>query len=134
MEYVVCLAFDGDFVVLIKKNRPAWQAGRFNGPGGKIEAGESPAQAAAREFEEETGARIAPDRWRHFATLRLADGGAVHFLTVSRPVNTRSMTDEEVGQYSLAGVYDGSIPVIPNLRWLIPLALDKDSPFAAVSE
>ena len=46
---------DLDNVVLIRKSRPEWQAGRLNGVGGKVEEGEDPYQAMRREFWEETG-------------------------------------------------------------------------------
>ena len=59
-EYVVGFLFDEDArryhktghgnVVLIEKNRPAWQAGRLNGVGGHIEIGETPDEAISREF------------------------------------------------------------------------------------
>lgn len=39
------------------------QAGDPCFPGGRIEPGESPAQAAARELEEELGIRVEPDRF-----------------------------------------------------------------------
>lgn len=42
-------------VLLVKKNRPAWQAGLLNGIGSKIEPGEQPLEAMEREFQEETG-------------------------------------------------------------------------------
>jgi 8-oxo-dGTP pyrophosphatase MutT (NUDIX family) len=40
---------------MIRKNRPDWQAGKLNLPGGHIEDNELPSQAAARELFEETG-------------------------------------------------------------------------------
>jgi 8-oxo-dGTP pyrophosphatase MutT (NUDIX family) len=42
-------------VLLIEKDRPLWQKGKLNLPGGGIEAGETPEQAAVRELKEETG-------------------------------------------------------------------------------
>ncbi len=41
--YVLGFAFDEDYewVALIKKNRPQWQAGKLNGVGGKIEPNET---------------------------------------------------------------------------------------------
>lgn len=42
-------------VLLIQKDRPDWQKGKLNLPGGKIEAGETPKQTAVREIKEETG-------------------------------------------------------------------------------
>ena len=65
-EYVVGFAFDGEGnVALIEKTKPAWQRGRFNGIGGKIEVDqrEKPVDAMSREFFEETGVYIHPDQW-----------------------------------------------------------------------
>ena len=54
--YVLGFAFTTDGrVALIQKKRPAWQAGRLNGIGGKVEGTEHSAAAMVREFREETG-------------------------------------------------------------------------------
>ena len=73
MDYVLGFLFDiaGESVVLIQKTKPAWQAGRFNAVGGKIEAGELPSQAMQREFKEEAGLDIGV--WEHTATLAGTD-------------------------------------------------------------
>lgn len=42
-------------VLLIHKDKPEWQAGRLNLPGGKVEPGELPIATAERELFEETG-------------------------------------------------------------------------------
>lgn len=53
-NYVLCFAKTVyDSILLIEKQRPDWQKGRFNLVGGKIEEGETPKQAAIREFSEE---------------------------------------------------------------------------------
>jgi 8-oxo-dGTP diphosphatase len=59
--YVAGFLFDSkrENVVLIRKNKPEWQADKLNGVGGKIEDGEVPAAAMFREFTEE-------DRLRSF--------------------------------------------------------------------
>ena len=51
MRYVYCIAFDGDyFVMVFNPKRNGWEM-----PGGKVEAGESDLEAAKREFREEVG-------------------------------------------------------------------------------
>ena len=48
---------DQDQVLLIRKKR-GHGAGKINGPGGKIDPGETPLQAALRETREETGIEV----------------------------------------------------------------------------
>lgn len=59
MEYVIvdCKGYfqsEEDSLFIIKE-KPDWQKGRLNLPGGKIEQGETPVEAALREVQEETG-------------------------------------------------------------------------------
>lgn len=125
MDYVVGLMHDGTRMVFVKKNKPEWQAGKLNGPGGKIEDGETPAQTMTREFAEETGVRYY--HWNHFLTLSF-DGGRVFFFraavlpqTVDR---TRAMEDEVIIKYPLRYFGSPTGPeFIPNLSWIVPLAL-----------
>jgi 8-oxo-dGTP diphosphatase len=46
--------FKGDAVLLVKRSRAPWR-GLWSLPGGSIEAGETPREAASRELMEETG-------------------------------------------------------------------------------
>lgn len=123
-EYVVGFLFDTNHdTVLIRKNRPAWQAGKLNGPGGKIEPGETPHEAMAREFLEETGVGFA--RWLKYATLtNILTQVKVHFF-VGRTYpeilyQARKTTDEPVEFWNV----ENSTPddALPNLHWLIPAA------------
>ena len=50
----VCFAQNGDRILLLQRNHPPFQ-GKWDGLQGRIEFGESPAQAAAREVYEESG-------------------------------------------------------------------------------
>jgi ADP-ribose pyrophosphatase YjhB (NUDIX family) len=67
-------------VLLVKRARPPSQ-GLYAYPGGKVEAGETLAQAAARELEEETGLRA--DGYRPLRDIHIdgrAENHAVDYL------------------------------------------------------
>jgi len=70
-RYVVGFAFSPDYswVLLLREAKPPWQAGRLNGVGGKIEAGETAQQAMAREFAEEVGIVTSENQWRVVAAI-----------------------------------------------------------------
>lgn len=130
-EYACGFLFNPErtHVLLIRKRRPAWQAGRLNGLGGKIEPGETPAEAMRREFREEAGVEIAS--WQHALTLSGADDGgsgrgwAGHFFRAFGDLSTvRAMTDEPLEVHPARSPPDD---VIPNLRWIIPLLLDDEA-------
>lgn len=124
IDYVLALLFTADAreVVLVRKTRPAWQAGRVNALGGKLHDRESVLDAARREVREEAGVDV--DGWEEFLVwddpeYRL---GAVRAFDDAARL-ARTAEDQEV---FLATV--GALPsnVIDNLRWIIPLALDRD--------
>lgn len=128
--YVAGFLFDSGCanVALIRKAKPLWQAGKLNAIGGKIEYGEVPAQAMVREFLEETGLRLLD--WREFCVLE-GPTARVHFFETAGDVHRlTSMEEEQIEVVSVATLNDEII--IPNLQWLIPLALDKDRVVAHV--
>ena len=131
-EYVCSFLFSPDRtrVLLIRKNRPAWQAGKLNGVGGKIEPGESPRQAARREFCEETGLDLHESAFEHVLTLRGNDDfgsgepWAGHFFRAfADPSAARSMTDELIEIHPVRPLPPDTIL---NLRWMIELLLDDE--------
>jgi 8-oxo-dGTP pyrophosphatase MutT (NUDIX family) len=68
VEYVLGFAFSDRSVLLIRKNRPAWQANLLNGVGGKVEPADwSLDEAMRREFKEETGIDTEVGSWVKFA-------------------------------------------------------------------
>lgn len=122
-------------VVVIRKKKPAWQAGRCNGVGGKIERFETPYQAMCREFEEEAGVEVAD--WEEYVTLVACNKPGppstvtVHFFRSFDEDGFRqshSTTDEEIIKADVRSIITGSFTfeIIPNLRWLIPMAADLD--------
>lgn len=125
-EYVAGFLIDSTCtdVVLIRKMRPAWQAGLLNGVGGHIEPGEQPHHAMVREFKEETGLSV--PKWSHFATVSGEAWGSVRFFRafMGRPrlSEVQSPTDEHVDVYTIDEVLAGERACIPNLRWLLALA------------
>lgn len=126
MRYCCGFAFDTGrrHVVLIEKKKPEWQKGKLNGVGGKVEAGEVPLQAMTREFAEETGIYVPHIQWTDVAILEGQDW-RVHFYqtTLAADARPRTMTDEEVSWYRVESVLRRE-DLMPNLRVLIPLALD----------
>lgn len=127
--YVCGFMFDplGGLVVLVEKNRPAWQAGLLNGVGGKIESQDATIHAAmAREFHEEAGVSTQPADWEEFATL-VGPDYKVHMLRTFSDDWHRVATQEteEVKWFPTSALRAGAYPTVRNLAFLIPLALDK---------
>ena len=134
-KYVVGFLFNDDLskVILIRKTKPAWQYGLFNGVGGKTEPGETALQAMEREFMEETGVPCDMLCWHPFAAFYSgkcdpsSPNQAIACFT-ARTSNdilfhsVQTTTEEEVYV-----VHTDRIPssnTVPNLKWLIPLAMD----------
>jgi 8-oxo-dGTP diphosphatase len=122
--FVLALLYsiDGRQVVLMRRTRPAWQAGRVNALGGGIIDGESPESAARREVREECGVDAA--EWSEVLVWEDAEY-RMHVMRAlsSRASEARTLEDQEV---FLADVDALPANVIDNLRWLVPLALDRD--------
>jgi len=114
---------DHERVALIRKKRPAFHAGMLNGIGGHVEANESFAEAMTREFREETGVHVTT--WKPFLNLQVA-GWAVHFFRAASDIvyKVKTNTDEDVGLYWTNNIR--VLHVVPNLRWIIPMALNSN--------
>lgn len=137
LDYVLGFAFSQGLsqVLVINKTAPEWQVGMLNGVGGKIEKLETPYEAMVREFKEETGRDTSAKEWTRFAELRYGVTKPVpayepeiivHCFTSMLP-HFSPRTDNPSGEVarwrSVDTVY---VPnYIPNLRWLIPMALLK---------
>lgn len=61
-EATVCHIIRGNRLLLKKATRGI-SAGKWNGPGGKVESGETPAQCVVREVREETSLSITDPRY-----------------------------------------------------------------------
>lgn len=122
-------------VLLVRKRRPAWQAGRLNGVGGKVESGETPAAAMRREFAEEAGLDL--PGWDRFAAVSFSHGRVEFFrlfVTAEMFAAAHACTDEPLEAHRWVDLV-ASAEVIPNLSWLLPLAAyrhDRYEPVLAV--
>lgn len=142
--YVLGFAFsqNGDSVVLIKKNKPEWQKGKFNGVGGKVENMEAPNVAMSREFKEETGVSITynslcdpiqlPDRWMRFAKL-IGDNYEMHCYRCFTDKIYDAETVEEERVIKVTVDYALSkMALIPSLKVLLPMALDTNFSYSEI--
>jgi 8-oxo-dGTP pyrophosphatase MutT (NUDIX family) len=142
MDYVAGFLFNRDRsqVALILKNKPAWQVGKLNAIGGKIESGETAEEAMHREFREETGADISD--WKIFATLICEAERHPGAPAQSQPYHVhffRAFTNEDLGDvvdsktdeqvivwdylWRESSMTERNYQLLPNLNWLIPMAL-----------
>lgn len=84
---------DGIEVLLIRPGGPYWRnkdAGAWMIPKGMVEAGEAPAEAALREFEEETGTRLTTVPFP-LGTVRQSGGKMVQAFAVEGDLDTATI-------------------------------------------
>lgn len=123
-DYVVGFAFSPDrqSVLLINKTKPAWMKGLLNGIGGKIENGETGAEAMRREAHEEANLDL---EWKPVILLMAAnarhgmpDATIYVFMSVCNIMQAESLTEEQLEIHPVNALPPN---VVSNLPWLIPL-------------
>ena len=128
---VVGFLFDdtGEFVLLIKKNRPEWMKGRMCGVGGSIEGEESPVEAMVREFLEETGVATNVSAWVAAPMLMTDHATDLSIFGARSSValdQARAITDEPLCKVPVATLAPGPRHwpglVIPNIPFLVATA------------
>lgn len=133
--FVVCR--EAGRMALIRKARPAWQRGKLNGIGGHVEEQDKSTLAAMRrEFAEETGGSEQWD-WRHFLLLEGADWMVYFFVALVDEaflLSLRGTIDEALEVHDIGNVLSEGFDIIPNLRWIIPMALDKDQVYGHIHD
>ena len=122
--YVLALLFspDRERIVLMERTRPAWQAGRVNALGGKVAPGETAAAAVRREVREEAGVDVAT--WDELLVWH----DPAYRMHVFRAFDTAALGARTCEDQRVVVVPARPLPeaAIDNLRWLVPLALDRD--------
>ena len=96
---------DGQSILLLRKNRPKFLAGRLNGVGGKVEDNENDVDAMVRECLEECDLFIPPDEW--FLMGAMGDDKTYHVsvFAANAPLrHTRQCTDEELVKMSWSDI------------------------------
>ncbi len=129
-NYVVGFGFNADRtkVVLVRKNRPTWQAGKLNGPGGKLEGDESPSEAMVREYFEETGVQTDITDWHYYTKVVGRDGDVYFFRMFDDKVLSATTLSDEVVVIADVNLETLRHKGISNLSWLIGIALDENQP------
>jgi 8-oxo-dGTP pyrophosphatase MutT (NUDIX family) len=128
--YVVGFMFCNSHVLLVRKNRPDWQVGLWNGVGGGCGPAEHPHVAMPREFKEETGIETTQKDWTNYAVeigpdYQLYCYKARHASAYPPEVPARNDVGEDLVWWPF-DVLDASrtVRMVGNLRWMIPLAID----------
>lgn len=141
VNYVVGLIFDeaGTKILLIKKNKPKDLAGMLNGIGGKIEPNESVKSAVMREVWEEAGWKIVPQEWEYFLKLTayyVDEIRGLYFFRTFQPKIEPGLFEQKTAEELFIVPVGGMMghKVVPNLRWIVPLALDRTIVFPVQME
>lgn len=109
-------------LLVVLKDRPLEQAGKFNLIGGKVETGETLEQAAIREMKEESG--FHPSLLVPYGIL-FGDWGEVHYFKTHVEYNFPCPRPEETELVSWVSWMDlkDSENLIVHLKIIIPLML-----------
>lgn len=112
---------DGIEVLLIKPGGPFWRnkdAGAWMIPKGLVEKGEAPAEAALREFEEETGTKLNAVPFA-LAKVRQAGGKLVEAFAVEGDLDVAAVRSNEfeLEWPPRSGKFD-HFPEVGQARWM----------------
>ena len=135
ITYVCGFYFNEDAteVALIRKNRPEWQAGKLNGIGGKVIKGEAIWYSMMREFREEAGVYTDHTKWTWFSNEGIPDEWLCYCVYATGDLSkVKTMTDEEIEIHKVDDIF--TLPVIENLKTLIPFAAGQIDPYSKYNE
>jgi predicted NUDIX family NTP pyrophosphohydrolase len=108
-------------VLLVKPGGPFWRnkdAGAWMIPKGAVEAGEAPAEAALREFEEETGTKLSSAPFR-LATIRQSGGKYVEAFALEGDLDPETVKSNEFEmEWPLRSGRMERFPEVAEARWM----------------
>jgi predicted NUDIX family NTP pyrophosphohydrolase len=108
-------------VLLVKPGGPFWRnkdAGAWMIPKGMVEPGEKPAQAALREFEEETGTRLSALPFP-LATVRQSGGKIVEAFAAEGDLDPEAITSIEFEiEWPAKSGRRQRFPEVEQARWM----------------
>ena len=119
---LLCRQRDGATeVLLIKSGGPFWRnkdAGAWMIPKGKVERGEVPAEAALREFEDETGTRLTAVPFP-LAVVRQAGGKIVEAFAVEGDLDPTAIQSNHFDlEWPPRSGRLAPIPEVEEARWM----------------
>jgi 8-oxo-dGTP diphosphatase len=110
-DFAGVLAFRDGRVALVREQYEEWTNEQWSLPSGKVEPGESPPEAAARELREETGLLVEPDQLTLIAeVLVVSHDGA------SRSTAWNYIADVPDGEFTI----DDPDASVQEARWFSP--------------
>ncbi len=124
--YTLGFIFDTELkrVLLVHKQKPEWQKGRINGIGGKFEVDETPSACISRETFEEAKLVIPGDQWLYVGAI-YQEAGAIAVLATVYAGDAGDAVKNDYEEVEWFDAHELPENVISNLRWLIPLSLEK---------
>ncbi|TXH49301.1 MAG: NUDIX domain-containing protein [Desulfurellales bacterium] len=135
-RYSCIVAFSSNLhdVLLIHKLRPAWQAGKANFPGGKVDAGDwldadgaqttdahlAHLNCAVRELREETGLKLNPNDIKDFCTLHFTTNGEPgecwFYCTEADIASAKTQEEERIFVAPVSLVLQGEVTYATTVR------------------
>lgn len=103
-NYIVGFLYSEDWknVLLIRKNRPSWQKGWWNGLGGKVEDSELFESAIIREIFEESGITVFRNELNYGPNVWCPNCTIIYFYSNTDKIyEFKQTTDEELKIFSM---------------------------------